>query len=286
MAMNSDSTASVMTDPSLEMTGKDVDALLAAAPKIRPGTRVNVTFLGNENLEMRVAAAKAVHDAGLTPVSHVAARRMSSKDEFVEFLDALRGQVGTTHLFTVGGDPSEPMGPYASALDLIGSGLPAEHGFTHISIAGYPEGHPDIADSELWSVLEAKVAALQEQGLSGTILTQFGFDVDPIHDWIREVRARGIDLPIRIGVPGPAGIKRLMTYAKRFGVSTSAGIARKYGFSMTNLLGTAGPERLIRDLQKGLTAESGDVKLHFYTFGGMETTADWIADYDERQLGS
>lgn len=286
MTVNSESAQSVMSGPSLEMTGKDVDALLAAVPKIKPGTRVNVTFLGNENLEMRVTAAQAVHNAGLIPVSHVAARRMSSQEEFVEFLKTLREQVGSTHLFTVGGDPSEPMGPYASSLDLIRSGLPAEHGFTDISIAGYPEGHPDITESELWSVLEAKVATLEEQGVSGTILTQFGFDVDPIHDWIREVRARGIDLPIRIGVPGPAGIKRLMNYAKRFGVSTSAGIARKYGFSMTNLLGTAGPERLIRDLQAGLSPESGDVKLHFYTFGGMETTAEWIAEYGDKHPGS
>lgn len=276
-------TAVVMDDPSLEMTGKDMDALLGAAPVIKPGTRINVTFLGNEDLEMRVAAAKAVREAGFVPVSHVAARRMSSDEEFVEFLAALRGQVGSSHLFAVGGDPSEPMGPYASSLDLIRSGLPAEHGFTHISIAGYPEGHPDISDAELWSALEGKSAALKEQGLSGTILTQFGFDVDPVHAWIDEVRARGIDLPIRIGVPGPAGIKRLLNYAKRFGVSTSAGIARKYGFSLTNLLGTAGPERLIRDLQEGLSPDSGEVKLHFYTFGGMKATAEWIAAHSNSQ---
>lgn len=269
-----------MDDPSLEMTGKDVEALREAMPTIAPGTRINVTFLGNEDLEMRVAAAKAVKDAGFTPVSHVAARRMSSENEFVEFLSALRSEVGSSHLFTVGGDPTEPMGPYASSLDLIRSGLPPQHGFTDISIAGYPEGHPDITEDELWAALEGKAAALKEQGLSGTILTQFGFDVDPIHSWIREVRARGVDLPIRIGVPGPAGIKRLLNYAKRFGVSTSTGIARRYGFSLTNLLGTAGPERLIRDLQEGLPPEAGEVKLHFYTFGGMKATAEWIAEND------
>lgn len=273
----------VMTEPSLEMTGKDVDALREAAPYIAPGTRVNVTFLGNEDLPMRVTAAQAVTELGFVPVPHVSARRLSSEDEFLEFLTALRDQVGATHLFAVGGDPAEPMGPYASSLELIQSGRPKELGFTDISIAGYPEGHPDISEDQLWSAIEGKDAALKEQGLNGTILTQFGFDVDPVFTWIEEVRRRGIDLPIRIGVPGPAGIKRLLTYAKRFGVSTSAGIAKKYGFSLTNLLGTAGPEKMISALDAGLTPAHGDVKLHFYTFGGMKTTAEWIQEHQRQQ---
>lgn len=271
--------SALMREPSLEMTGKDVEALRAAAPAIAPGTRINVTFLGNEDLPMRVGAAKAVADAGFAPVSHVAARRMASEAEFVEFLDALRTEAGSTRLFAVAGDPAEPMGPYASSLELIRSGLPAEHGFTDVSIAGYPSGHPHISDTELWEILEAKAASLREQGLGGSILTQFGFDVDPVLAWIHEVRARGIDMPIRVGVPGPAGIKRLLTYAKRFGVSTSAGIARKYGFSITNLLGTAGPETMIRDLEAGLGPDAGDVALHFYTFGGMAATAEWIRQH-------
>lgn len=269
----------VMVEPSLEMTGKDVDALREAAPSIAPGTRINVTFLGNEDLEMRVTAAQAVAELGFTPVPHVSARRLASEAEFLGFLEALHDRVGATHLFAVGGDPAEPMGPYGASVDLIRSGLPQQLGFTDISLAGYPEGHPDISEAQLWDALESKNAALKEQGLNGTILTQFGFDVDPVFTWIEQVRARGIDLPIRIGVPGPAGIKRLLNYAKRFGVATSAGIAKKYGFSLTNLLGTAGPDKLIADLDAGLTPAHGDIKLHFYTFGGLKTTADWIQQY-------
>jgi methylenetetrahydrofolate reductase (NADPH) len=275
---------SVMTEPSLEMTGKDkdIESLRDAASAIPQGTRINVTFLGNEDLSMRVKASTAAKDLGFVPVPHISARRLTSQDELVEFLTALRQQVGTSHAFAVGGDPSEPMGPYGSSLDVIETGLFKEHGFTDISIAGYPEGHPDIAEAQLWDALERKNAALKEQGLNGTILTQFGFDVDPIVRWIEEVRRRGIDLPIRVGVPGPAGIKRLLSFAARFGVSTSAGIAKKYGLSLTNLLGTAGPDKLIAALDAAMTPAHGDVKLHFYTFGGMKATADWIAEYQHK----
>ena len=61
----------------------------------------------------------------------------------------------------------------------------------------------------LWSHLVDKSASLNEQGLGATILTQFSFDTDPVMAWIKQVREHGIDTQIRIGTPGPAGIKRL-----------------------------------------------------------------------------
>ena len=53
----------------------------------------------------------------------------------------------------------------------------------------------------------------------------------------------------------------------------------KYGLSITKLLGTAGPDRLIEALAEGLTPGHGDVRLHFYPFGGVGKTVDWINDY-------
>jgi methylenetetrahydrofolate reductase (NADPH) len=97
---------------------------------------------------------------------------------------------------------------------------------------------------------------------------------------VAEVREHGIELPIRVGVPGPASVKLLLGFAARLGVATSATIAKKYGLSVTNLLGKAGPDRFIRDLAAALDpAKHGEVKLHFYTFGGFKTTAEWIANH-------
>jgi methylenetetrahydrofolate reductase (NADPH) len=272
--------AELLEDFSLEMTGKDVSGLPEAAAMLPPGTRMNVTFLGNEDLGMRVTAAKAVLEEGLVPVPHISARRIASQAMLEEFLAALQSVGASESVFSVGGDPHTPEGPYEGALDVIKTGLLQQYGVQDVSIAGYPEGHPDIEDEALWAALEGKFAVLQEQGLPGTILTQFGFDVDPVVAWIAQVRAKGIDLPIRIGVPGPAGIKRLIAFASRFGVASSAGIAKKYGFSLTNLLGTAGPDRFIRDLADRLEpATHGVVKLHFYTFGGVPATSAWIRDF-------
>jgi len=270
----------LLRDVSLEMTGKDVGELAEARDSIPDGTRINVTFLANEDLQKRLAAAKAVKDSGFVPVPHVSARRLVSRHMLEEFLAALEANGTGENVFAVGGDPSEPHGPYIDALSVIESGLLETYGVRRVGIAGYPEGHPDIPDSVLWPALQSKHAALRARGLTGEIITQFGFDVDPVLDWIQTVREHGIDAPVRIGVPGPAGVRRLMRYAARFGVGTSASIAKKYGLSITNLMGTAGPDRFLHALAADYHPDRhGEVKLHFYTFGGLRATSEWINDF-------
>lgn len=270
--------SALLADFSLEMTGKDIPGLDEAAPALPPGTRVNVTFLGNEDLEMRLAASAAVRAHGFVPVPHISARRLASRTQLEEFLGRLRDAGLSEHVFVVGGDPTTPEGPYASSYDVIRTGLLPEYGVRDVSIAGYPEGHPDISDAALWEAITDKSASLAEQGLTTTIITQFAFDPDPVLAWIGAVRERGIDDLVRVGTPGPAGVKRLIAFATRFGIGANAMIVRKYGFSLTNLMGTAGPERFVAELGERVAADPalGDVALHFYTFGGLPATADWV----------
>jgi hypothetical protein len=194
----------LLEDFSIEMTGKDVRNLEAARSTIPPGTRVNVAFLGNEDLDMRLAAAAAVKRCGLVPVPHISARRLPSADALGAVLAALRRAEASANVFVVGGDPAKPEGPYEDALGVIRTGLLPAYAVRHVGIAGYPEGHPDIGERALWSSLEAKVGEIDAAGLTGTIITQLGFDADPVLAWVEDVRKRGIDLPIRVGVPGPA----------------------------------------------------------------------------------
>ena len=270
----------LLRDFSLEMTGKDAGRLEEARGTIPPGTRINVTFLENEDGRMRLDAVKAVKRFGYVPVPHISARRLRSQEQLEEYLSALATEDACQNVLVIAGDPTEPLGPFDDALAVINSGLLQQYGARNIGVGGYPEGHPAIGESALWSALEAKDAALKQLGLPGVVITQFGFDVDPVLKWLEAVRERGIDMPVRVGVPGPAGVRRLLSYAARFGVGTSTGIAKKYGFSITNLMGTAGPDKFIRALDEGLDPERhGEVKLHFYTFGGLRATSEWVAGF-------
>ncbi|MET7674638.1 methylenetetrahydrofolate reductase [Streptomyces seoulensis] len=265
---------------SLEMTGKDVPRLEEARDALDGGTRINVTYLAGEDAGMRLAAARAVRGHGFVPVPHLSARRLPSSAELERFLAGLAEADAVENVFVVGGDPARPEGPYEDALSVIRSGLLQRHGVRHVGICGYPEGHPAIGDDALWSALTGKAAALAEAGLGGEVITQFGFDADAVLGWLETLRGRGVHLPVRVGVPGPAGVRRLLGYATRFGVGTGATVARKYGLSLTGLMGTAGPERFLDDLAGGYDpARHGTVKLHFYTFGGLRPTAEWITWY-------
>jgi methylenetetrahydrofolate reductase (NADPH) len=211
-------------------------------------------------------------------VPHLSARRFRTRAELDGFLTELQQLGATDSVFVVGGDPPESEGPYQDALQVIRSGILSARGVSAVGVAGYPEGHPQIPTQLLWQALSEKALAVRELGFGAEIITQFGFDADAVVNWIGQARERGLDLPIRVGVPGPAGAKRLLAYARRFGVGSSTGIARKYGLPLTNLLAVTGPDRFIGELASRLDpAEHGLVKLHFYTFGGLEATAHWVA---------
>ena len=272
----------LLNNYSIEMTAKDLRHLEEAADIIPQGTKIPVTFLPGETFELRIAAAKRARDLGFLPIPHISARRLKSQEELEGFLAGLQREVGTDHAFVVAGDPAQSMGPYEDALSIIRTGLLAKYGIRRIGISGYPEGHPDIGNEKLWQAKWDKQAAILERGHDFAVVTQFAFDAEPVLAWLEQVRKAGVYALVRVGVPGPASVKRLLAFASRCGVGASTKVMKKYGMSLTKLLGTAGPDRLIEDYAAGLDpAKHGEVLMHFYPFGGLRATAEWVRDFRE-----
>lgn len=270
----------LLADFSLGMTGKEIRDLDRARALIPAGTRVHVGFVDSEDLSTRVGSARAIRQSGFVPVTVIAARRLRSEAMLREYLDALRVAGASGSVLAVAGDPAQPRGPYPDAASVIGSGVLEEYGVRQVSVAGHPGGHPAVGDDVLWPALAGKTAAIERRGLDGSVVTQFGFDAALVMAWLADVRARDISLPVRVGVPGPASVQRLLWYAARCGVSVSAPVARDYGFSLADLAGTAAPDRFIQALASGYdTRLHGEVKLHFNTFGGFAATAEWISQF-------
>ena len=63
---------------------------------------------------------------------------------------------------------------------MIDCGALQRHGISEIGIAGYPDGHPRIAQQELDRALADKIEAAAPTGLAVHIVTQFCFDAAPI----------------------------------------------------------------------------------------------------------
>jgi len=276
-AVRYDQKPDLLRDLSIEITAKDHDKVGLLRGRIPEGAPISITFLPGEDFDSRVLAACRVREAGFTPVPHISARRLGSADELESFLAALTAKASVDRVFVVAGDIAEPAGPFNDALAVIRSGALVRHGIARVGIAGYPEGHPDISKAALERALFDKLEAIEVAGQGSWIATQFSFDADPVLDWLAALRTR-TNVPVRIGVAGPASIKALLRFAARCGVGVSAKVMAKYGLSLTQLLGSAGPGPLIDELARRLEPDvHGDVRLHFYPFGGLEKTADWIA---------
>ena len=264
---------------SLEMTAKEIEGLREAAHLIRPNTQIAVTFLPGEELSQRIEATILVRELGFEPIVHLSARRIESTEQLDWYLGEITQKAGVKRVFIIAGDPPEAEGPYSDSLQIIESGLLEKHGIQIVGVGGHPEGHPNNTPAELWVWMEKKIAAIRAHGMTPLVVTQFAFDDDAIVAWLAEMRARGIDVPVRLGVPGPAGIKRLLGFAKRCGVGASASVMKKYGVSITNLIGSAGPDKLVNSLNKKLDASHGRVRLHLYPFGALTASAEWINAY-------
>lgn len=265
---------------SIEITGSGAKPLEEAKALFVPGTQVSVAFLANEDTTARVDAARAAKALGFIPMPHIAARRLRSEHELAHYLDRLQSEVGVDRAFVIAGDPSSSLGPYEDALGVVRSGLLAKYGIRKVGISGYPDGHRDISSVRLWQALADKLDLLADSGHEVEIISQFAFDPDPVLNWLEHLRREGITASVRIGIPGPTNVVSLLRMASKLGVSSAGGVVAKYGLSLTKLFGVAGPEAFLKAFADRLLPElHGEVRLHFYTFGSLQRTGDWISKY-------
>ncbi len=270
---------------SLEITAKDAARLAEVAPALPAGMPISITFLPKNTIEQLVEVASAVRRLGFTPVPHISARRIRSAADLESLLRGLQSGAQIDRVFIIGGDPDQAFGPYDSALDIINTDLLATFGVRQVGIAGYPEGHPLIGDTVLRRALADKLEALGQRGHTAEIVTQFVFDPNAALDWLATIRAEGIDIPVRIGIPGPASVKSLIGYAAKCGVTASTKVLAKYGISLGRLLSTATPDRLVGEITRQLDRD-GDtsVHAHLYPFGGLSQSVQWLAGCAPAQI--
>jgi methylenetetrahydrofolate reductase (NADPH) len=273
-------TAALLRDSSLEATLPDRAELAALREMVAPATAIYLSAPPSQTPQRLVEQAKAVRDAGLQPVPHLAARRYPDAATLEDTLARLHGEAGVIRALLIGGDVDPPSGPFSSALDLIESGLLGRHGIAEIGLAGYPEGHPSIGDGVLARALTAKRDAAAAHGLRSHIVSQICFDGARIVAWLRALRRAGIDDPVRIGLAGPTGLRALLRYALRCGVRASA----KHMPTGLQLLGEATPDGVMQMIAAADDLPRlGPLSLHVFSFGGLVRTAEWMRGAATRQ---
>ena len=264
---------------SIEVNPRQRKAVDAALERLGRGTEVFLSWIPGTDPMDAIEPAARLRGAGLLPVPHIGARHLESAAQLAELAARLAGESGVDRILVVGGDRATPAGPYDSSLAVMQTGIFQKAGIIRMAIAGFPEGNPNISERALDEALAARVSFARQHGIVLTMVTQFAFAAKPIVEYLQRLRARGFDLPVQVGLAGPAGLITLARYAVRCGIGNSLHVLSEHP-SFAKLLTEKGPEPIIREIAaagSGGAWPLGIAGLHFYVFGGFDKTLDWIS---------
>ncbi|WP_208539243.1 methylenetetrahydrofolate reductase [Algihabitans albus] len=244
---------------------------------LRSGATVAVTFLPGSDFANTIATAARLRREGFEPVPHLAGRSIPSRSHLEDWLARLTGEAGATRAVVLAGAVAQPLGPFASSMDVLESGLLDRHGFTRIAVAGHPEGNPDIADEAIAEALTWKNDFAQRSDADFEIVTQFVFEAAAIIAWDRAIRAAGNALPVRVGLPGLATLKTLIGHARACGIGPSMQYLLKQARNIRKLMTVSAPDRLVTDLARYRMSEPESCiqGVHLYPLGGLRRSAAW-----------
>jgi methylenetetrahydrofolate reductase (NADPH) len=243
----------------------------AVAEWVPAGMTVTVTASPVKGLEPTIELAEKLAARGYRVVPHLAARSVASDAHLAEIVGRLQA-VGCDDVFVPGGDASHPAGPFDGALPLLERLAEMGGPFSRIGITGYPESHPKIHD-------DITIQAMWDKRKYATyIVSNVCFDAAGLGRWIQRIRARGVTLPLYVGLAGPAERTRLLRMAAVAGASESARfITRHPGWILRFWVpGGYSPDRFLDRAAAVITApDAGVAGLHLFTFNQLQQAEQW-----------
>ena len=273
-----------ISEYSMEVIPKTVAKTDSFGDILPKSTRVYLAHLKGEGIEQMVAAAKRLHHEGFTVMPHIPARVIKNQAMLSDWLSMYQNEAGVNEALLLAGGSHEPIGDYGSSIQLIESGLFDKAGFKRLHIAGHPEGNKDIdPDGGIKNVSEAlswKQEFLKRTDAKMAIVTQFCFDANVVKKWADDIKDNGIDIPIHIGIAGPAKLQTLLKFSVECGIGSSMQILTKRAKDITKLLLPYKPTQVLKDLAeyKAKDPKFNIEQVHFFPFGGIKQTSDWVRE--------
>lgn len=226
-----------------------------------------------------VGVAQSVY--GLETCMHLTCTDMGK--ERVDEALKLAYKAGCTNILALRGDPPREKEKWVAtdegfqyARDLVRYIRKTYGNHFDIGVAGYPEGCDDNRDRAL--LLEH----LKEKVDAGAtfIVTQMFYDVDNFLEWVGEVRAKGIQIPV---IPGIMPINTYASFLRRCN-HMNAKIPAGWIEAMEPV---KNDDAAVREIGKGLVAEmcrtilkAGIKHLHFYTMNLAQATRGVLEELD------
>ena len=247
---------------------------------LEPNSYIAITCSPTKGVDETLAMSERLAGRGFKIVPHIAARMVRNKAHLREIIKQL-DDTPIISLFVPGGDSDKPAGDYHKALDLLRDIADIDHKFTEIGVAAHPEGHPIASDEELVEQL------LKKQEFANYIVTQMCFDAGKITSWLQDIRSKGVELDVWLGLPGASDRNSLIKTSLRIGVGDSVRYLKRQVKNTARLM--ASKEYKPDDLLFELAPSIADPNLkiaghHVYCFNLVESAENWRHSFIE-ELG-
>ena len=215
---------------------------------------------------------------------HFPARIIKNKQILQDWISRYKNEANVDNALLIAGGSNKPQGDFNSSIQLIESELFDMAGFKNLHIAGHPEGNKDIDNDGTTNNIDKALSWKNEfsnrTDATMAITTQFCFDSETVIDWANAVKNNGIDLPIHIGIAGPAKLQTLLKYSLECGVGASIKILQKRAMDLTKLLLPYKPTQILSELAeyKHNNPDFNIEKVHFFPLGGVKQVSRFVEE--------
>jgi methylenetetrahydrofolate reductase (NADPH) len=247
-------------------------------------TRVYVAHIEGTPINEMIDTAKRLTDEGYNVMPHFPARIIESKKVLVNWIDRYKNEAGVKDALLLAGGVNQPYGEFHSSMDLLNTGEFDKAGFKNLHVAGHPEGNMDIdtdgKTKNVDSAISWKQEFSQKTDANMAITTQFCFESGPVIEWADRMASMGIDIPIHIGVAGPAKLQTMIKFSMACGVGASLRVLKRRAKDVTKLLLPFKPDQFLTELAeyKALNPNFLITNVHFFPLGGIKTNAKWTIE--------
>ena len=271
-------------DFSIEVMPRTAEKIENFRDFLPENTRVYIAHIEGTPIEDMVKTAKRLAEDGFPTMPHFPARIIKDKATLNDWISRYQGEAGVNQALLLAGGVSKPHGEYESSMDLLETGLFDKANFKNIHIAGHPEGNKDIDPDgttvNVDAALKWKQNYKSKTDAKMAIATQFAFEAGPIIEWANSIKNAGIDIPIHIGIAGPAKLQTLIKFAIACGVGPSLKVLQKRATDVTKLLLPYEPTEVLSQLadHKANNPDFNIKSVHFFPLGGIKTNAKWVTE--------
>ena len=278
----SESLKDFLGDFSIEVMPRTASKIESFNEILPEDTRIYIAHIEGVPIDEMVETAKRISNEGFNVMPHFPASIIKDKSMLEDWINRYQGEAGIEQALLLAGGVNKPHGIYENSMQLVETELFEKYNFKHLHFAGHPEGNKDIdndgSNKNVDAALSWKQKFKERTDIELALTTQFCFEAEPVIEWANSLIDKGVDIPVHIGVAGPAKLQTLIKFSIACGVGPSLRVLQKRAKDVKKLLLPFEPNEFLETLaeHKKANPSFNITNVHFFPLGGINVNASWI----------